>query len=507
MRSNTGVERFTLPGYDVEELVGLGGSGEVWRAREQATGDLVALKRLRPRLDGGAGLTPAGAQARLRREAALLATVEHEHVVRLRGVVPDAAGLTLVLDFAAGGSLASVLAARGRLTPGEVMTIAAPLAQALADIHARGLRHGDVTPGNILFDAEGRPLLADLGVAGLFGEQGGADGVDVATGATAGFADPAVAAGGPPTAASDVHGLAAVCYAALCGVAPYGRGSAPAPLGSLVRDLPVEVPIDLLRIVELALAPEPQLRPTATSFAEALFGCFEACPPEPVRLPHRRALAVGELTHEAKPRPAASSSGDRPAAPGRHRWSGPRRSLVRRAAFAGAGAVALGVAVVLGASLASNDQQASASASGGARAATTDGAWRAVLARLDALRDQAFVQADPSLLEQVYAPGSAALAADRASLGALVSAGEKARDLRLQLVAVHAGATASNAGGTVTLAVRDTLPPYDIVGTDGTVAHQAGRGERAWVVVLRDVGSGGSGGGRPEWRIDTIRPG
>src|SRR5476651_2138924 len=105
-------------------MLGFGGSGEVWRARERASGDVVALKRVRT-ADGAAA---AGAELtqRLQREAALLATVQHEHVVRLRSVVPTANGLVLVLDYAEGGSLTSLLAARSRLSAGDVVTIGAP---------------------------------------------------------------------------------------------------------------------------------------------------------------------------------------------------------------------------------------------------------------------------------------------------------------------------------------------------------------------------------------------
>ncbi|HEY5051058.1 MAG TPA: protein kinase, partial [Acidothermaceae bacterium] len=91
----------------------------------------------------------------------------------LRSVVSTTDGLVLVLDYAEGGSLAAVLGVRGRLSTGEVVAIGAPLGQALAEIHARGLTHGDVTPGNIVFDRSGKPLLADLGVANLIGEQAG----------------------------------------------------------------------------------------------------------------------------------------------------------------------------------------------------------------------------------------------------------------------------------------------------------------------------------------------
>ncbi|TAL15904.1 MAG: serine/threonine protein kinase, partial [Frankiales bacterium] len=185
-------EVWSLPGFDVQCLLGFGATGEVWRAVELATGETVALKRLREGADADA----------LRREAALLAGLDTPYVVRLRAVV----GSVLVLDHAAGGSLAALLARRGALDPGEVVTIAAPLAQALAAAHARGLVHGDLTPANVLFTADGMPLLSDLGLARLAGQRlATVDG-------TAEYVDPAVAAGGEPDAAADVWALAAVCH-------------------------------------------------------------------------------------------------------------------------------------------------------------------------------------------------------------------------------------------------------------------------------------------------------
>ena len=102
-------------------MLGFGSSGEVWRARDLATGEDVALKRLRP----GAG--PDAVEA-LRREAAVLRTLDTPYVVGLRDVLGTGAEAVLVLDLAAGGSLATLLSRRGRLSPGEVVTVAAPLA-------------------------------------------------------------------------------------------------------------------------------------------------------------------------------------------------------------------------------------------------------------------------------------------------------------------------------------------------------------------------------------------
>ena len=82
--------RWQLPGYQVQELVGFGGSGEVWRARVEATGEVVALKRLHS--------ADAVARERLRREAALLSSVAGQHVVRVRDVVMTDSAAVLVMD-------------------------------------------------------------------------------------------------------------------------------------------------------------------------------------------------------------------------------------------------------------------------------------------------------------------------------------------------------------------------------------------------------------------------
>ena len=537
------MERFSLPGYDVEQLLGFGGSGEVWRARERATGDLVALKRLRGEQPAGSTASTASAAdeapaSRLRREAALLASVRHEHVVRLRSVVPTVAGPVLVLDYAEGGSLAALLRSRGRLSAGEVITVGAPLAQALSDVHGRGLTHGDVTPGNIVFDATGKPLLADLGVARLVGETA------AVTGATPGFADPVVVAGGRPTPASDVHGLAAVCYAALAGVAPYmaGRDVAP-PLGPLAPSAPSA----LVVAIESCLDPDPRARPDAAAFARALHA---SCAPEAVRLLAAVAPVASEPTHEARARPLATQAVDGPAArAGRHRPRragqrllgrrrlrprGDRRPGPARVVTLSLVALALlAAAVLVGVGWASRERPAAASVEPAPHAANSstpspaasspaasspaaassaaassaaarppevrgDQTWAQVMTALDRLRDQAFDDADPATLAGVYVATSPALAADEHTVDELVSAGEHARGLELRLTEV---VVMSQTTTSASLKVTDTLPGYDLVRADGVVEHEAGRGERAWIVTLRATATGGP------WRIDTIAAG
>lgn len=468
------METFSLAGFDVEQLVGFGASGEVWRARERATGEIVALKRLRV----GDAAMDAESQRQLRRSAALLATVRHEHVVHVRATVPSPTGLVLVLDYAEGGSLAALLAARGVLSAGEVVAIAAPLSAALAQVHARGVVHGGITPANVLFDGAGTPLLADLGVARLAG------GADVEND------------GGP---AADVRDLARVCRAALGGSAA-GRGG-------------VAVPPALLEAVEAAQHPDPRSRPDAAGFARALYA---ACTPRPIVL--ARAVDAPSIAEPAQivlpsavvppDTPTESARAPEPRGGGRHRLSrrvagdrfggsrlAARRLTARRLALPLAAAGLLAIAVLAGLAWAARDRPASASAQLTGTPTPTDSTWSRVMGALDAARDRAFADANPAELAGVYVAGSAALAADRQTLATMAAAGGRARDLRLTLVSVQVKAQSPTS---VDLLVRDTLPPYEIVDGDGVAQVEPGRGERDWLVTLRATAPGGS------WRISSI---
>ena len=469
------MSELVVPGYDVVELLGYGSGGEVWLARERATGLPVALKRV----PAGADLA---ARDRLRREAAVLAGVQHPHVVRLRGVhgVDDA--LVLVLDLAPGGSLARLLATRGTLSPGEVVTLGVPLAQALAAVHAQGLVHGDVTPANVLFAADGRPLLADLGVAGLTGLPPGE------VGGTSGFIDPAVLSGAAPGPASDVHGLAATCLAALTGRPPYDEQGRRVPL--------TDAPTMVAAALEPALAADPVARPTAERLAVAL---FEAAVAEPVRLDRSAGPLLSQPpaaqplpppTYRVAPASAPVTGADPPRRHGRARV--PSRAVLGAAVAA----AAVGLATLTGIAWAeSGGAPRAADVSGrpavGAQRAPTGSespsvaGWAATLAALDRARSQAFASGDPARLTSVYAPAAPARRRDQAVLRRLTRAGLRAAGLRLRVTAVSAAGATGAADGRVRLAVTDVMLPYRLVDDGGTVVEaRPGRRERSWTVVL-----------------------
>ena len=299
-----------LPGFVVGELLGSGNSSEVWAARIAATGERVALKRV--------ALTEPDALRAARTEAALLTALDHPHLVRLHALIPTPDAAVLVLDLADGGSLADMLARRSRLAVGEVVTALAPIGAALAYAHQRGVLHGDVTPGNVLFTSIGLPMLGDLGVARIVGDSG-------AVRCTPEYIDPAVARGFVPGPSSDVFMLGAIALRALTG-SPVWRGTttagilADAAAGDLghLRERLAGLPPPVVAVLEQALVAEPHLRCTAAEFALDL---RHSAVPMPVELSAgRRAMTTPGTGRATAGRVSAS-----PRPPGAHRAMSRRR--------------------------------------------------------------------------------------------------------------------------------------------------------------------------------------
>ncbi|CAN5893195.1 hypothetical protein BH24ACT8_BH24ACT8_18200 [soil metagenome] len=256
-----------VPGYSLLELIGSGATGRVWRARREADALLVALKIVD---------VPDGDVSSAMREAAVLSRVRHRHLIHLYDVlaIPGADGrsasIALAVQLAGGGSLAQVLSGRGHLTPGELVTVVAPLAGALADLHRAGVVHGDLSPGNVLFLSDGMPMLADLGVCRIAGER------VTAVHGTDGMVAPELLEGFGASVESDVYALGALAWTALTGEPPGWVGTRE-PLGELVAGVPER----MLELVDACLAPEPADRPEADEVALAL---FDAATAEPVEL-------------------------------------------------------------------------------------------------------------------------------------------------------------------------------------------------------------------------------
>ncbi len=149
-----------FPDLEILELLGRGGMGAVYKARQRDLDRIVALKILRPGLDVDPGFAE-----RFAREARALAQLNHPGIVTLYEFGRGAAGRYFILmEFVDGVNLRQLLSV-GRLAPREALAIVPPLCDALQYAHDRGLVHRDIKPENILVDRLGRVKIADFGLA------------------------------------------------------------------------------------------------------------------------------------------------------------------------------------------------------------------------------------------------------------------------------------------------------------------------------------------------------
>ncbi len=252
----------------MQRRLGRGGMGVVDLAVDRE-GRLVACKRL---LLHGSADEMHRARQRIRREAAALEQLRHPNVVPLLDVVDDGDDVVLVLPYLSGGTLTDQVAHHGPLTPGQVHVIADALFAALAEAHRHGVVHRDIKPANVIFDGEGRPFLADFGVASLRDATGGL----TVTGSVIGtpeFMAPEQARGDDATPASDVFSLGATLLFAATGHPPYGRAEPAVVLQRAARGrlapLPAALDRSVRRRLQPTLARSPQRRPTAAAAAAA----------------------------------------------------------------------------------------------------------------------------------------------------------------------------------------------------------------------------------------------
>ena len=296
------------PGYTVDRFLGAGASASVWLLRD-GQGGFFALKL------PGQGEERTANAFEVRREANILARLQHPNLVRLHAVLETGHGAGLLYEYAPGGSVAQLVAARGSISPGEAVSVLVGIASALGYLHARGTAHGDISPGNILFTAEGRPLLADFGQGRLLGEAGGA------RGGTPGFEAPETSGrpgAGMLGAAADIYALAAVGWFLLTGHVPPRMRDRP-PLSILVPAVGRGLPA----LLEAGLAEDPAQRPSAEEFAAA---AYQGAPAEPVDLTASADPEVlpGLLTRRTR---SAAPADAKPQRWERLRRKGPRRRV------------------------------------------------------------------------------------------------------------------------------------------------------------------------------------
>jgi serine/threonine protein kinase len=206
--------------YRVESAIGQGGMGTVWLCRDETLHRVVAVKQV--------GLLPGESvtdSARAFREARSSAGLSHRNVVTVFDVVEDSGRIWLVMEYVAGRSLSQIIKQDGPLDPATVAGIGAQVADGLCALHAVGVIHRDVKPGNVLVREDGVAKISDFGIARTSGDatltQSG-----FVTG-TPSYFSPALARGAEPSPADDVWALGATLYAAVEGRPPYEKRANP----------------------------------------------------------------------------------------------------------------------------------------------------------------------------------------------------------------------------------------------------------------------------------------
>ena len=269
--------------YRVEHLLGRGGMGAVYRARDLRLDRFVALKVVPAELFGD-----ADARGRFRRDAQIVAGLQHPSIVPVfdYGILPDG-GAYLVMELVRGEDLRRVLQREGRLEPGRALRILSAVCGAIEAAHREGVLHRDLKPENILLPGTGvEAKVLDFGVARVVREDpGGEDTIaadpSLITAAgmivgTPAYMAPEQLRGFVPDARCDIFSLGVVAFEMLTGALPFGRGSLADIVLAQARGVPhfppdTRVPADLEDAVRAALDPDPDRRPpTAQAFGRLL---------------------------------------------------------------------------------------------------------------------------------------------------------------------------------------------------------------------------------------------
>jgi serine/threonine protein kinase len=267
-------------GYEVESVVGLGGIGVLYRARQLRLDRPVALKLVEPDV-----ARDSVVRERLRREARAVAALDHPNVVPLYAAGEEDGTVYIVTRWVDGIELGTLIHDEGALEPGRAARIAAQIADALEIAHDKGLIHRDVKPSNVIVTPEDHVYLTDFGLAKRAETAPGLTGADQMLG-TVDYVAPELIEGSEPDARSDVYSLGCVLYEMLTGHAPFASqkggmakmwaqvNAEPDPIG----DQRPDVPQPLEDVVGQAMSKSPDTRPTAASFRRRVLRAIGEAP-------------------------------------------------------------------------------------------------------------------------------------------------------------------------------------------------------------------------------------
>ncbi|MFC3493118.1 serine/threonine-protein kinase [Glycomyces rhizosphaerae] len=257
--------------YLLQQRIGAGGMGEVWRAEDTMLRRPVALKVLHAALADDESF-----RLRFVQEARTVAALNAPGVVdvydiRSEHTADGEAFAYLVMEFLEGRSLHSLIGSLAPMPAHRVLPLIAQVADALDAAHRAGIVHRDIKPANIIVDTKGAPTILDFGIA-LRSDQTALTATGTVLG-TVGYASPEQLRGEELTGASDLYSLGVVAYECLSGALPFDRNSPAAVITGHLHEtpppLPAGVPSGVADLVDWVMAKDPVDRPaTAGMFAQ-----------------------------------------------------------------------------------------------------------------------------------------------------------------------------------------------------------------------------------------------
>ncbi|MFJ9814690.1 protein kinase [Streptomyces sp. NPDC101151] len=301
--------------YRLVESIGQGGMGRVWRAVDEILDRLVAVKEIR--IDGHDAEDIRTRRERTLREGRATARIDHPNVVRVYDVVDEGERLWIVMELVPGRSLERIMTEEGPLGPRETARIGLGLVAALRQVHAGGVLHRDIKPGNVLVESRaGRVVLTDFGIAAIQDAKA-LTMVGMLVGSPDYMAPERVSGRrqGPP---SDLWSLGATLCAALSGHSPFARDTTLATLHAVLYEEP-RLPTSagpLHTVLTALLGKNPSTRPTLTEVETALRAvAYPPIPTHPFREPPTvgggpaKSEAVGRVPDEGRAGPEAAPPG------------------------------------------------------------------------------------------------------------------------------------------------------------------------------------------------------